>query len=869
MTKTRAAPPGVRDTARDAGVLVALVASALFVAIAMLLPTAAVGWLRTAMWLVAGGVLIARAPQRTEPTGAFRVLGLGVLLVGVAWGLLAGGDVDGRPDPLELQLLVPGVISIGVATMVATPTWRHRASLLDGVVVAAAAGAVLLGLVGTQTADSATLVAAFALAFAACLGPAVLVAGLSPGRWQPAPGTTLAAVALLATAVAGAGTVAASLRGLPIGQVTRAAWAMAPVVAIVLAVRPAPTYATGDESEVTRPPPVRMLGLTALAFVPAAAASLFAPDRLVAGLLVTAFATVVVAARVAVSARFDVEEARAAADVRFDALVEHAAEVLALLDESGRIFYVSRAVLDTFHVPPTEVLGLDLVELVHPEDVQGVEDMLGRVRNKPGVPVHGRLRLMDGHGSARHVEGTIVDLRHVHGVGAISLTIRDITERVTLERELVRQARTDSLTGLVTREVLIDRIDHVLTARTPGAALLFIDLDDFKLVNDGFGHMAGDRVLIELAERLEETIRFHDTAGRVGGDEFAILLEELEGTDAAAAAVEIAERIAAVGRRPIDVGGEPVEIGLSVGVAIPDGDMTTTELFTAADAAMYEAKRDKRGVAVYEPGMRGSSRSRLILMRDVRTAIERGQLTVAYQPIVWAETRLLHGVEALLRWEHPVLGNITPDLILDHADAVGMTADLTDLIVDTISQDMQTWRAATGRPLPVAVNLSAQQLVHIDPERVMLQLLGGPTTDGQLTVEVTETSMLGDVAAAARVLDIFRDAGCSIAIDDFGTGYASIGYLRRLPLDTLKIDREFIDGLTPRTAPRSFAGVIQGLAAALDLTTIAEGVETEEQLDAVRDLGCELVQGYLVSPALPMDDLVLWAADRPALSDLA
>ena len=218
MTETRAAPPGVRDTARDAGVLVAVVASALVVAIAMLLPTAAVGWLRTAMWLVAGGVLIARAPQRTEPTGAFRVLGLGVLLVGVAWGLLAGGDVDGRPDPLELQLLVPGVISIGVATMVATPTWRHRASLLDGVVVAAAAGAVLLGLVGTQTADSATLVAAFALAFAACLGPAVLVAGLSPGRWQPAPGTTLAAVALLATAVAGAGTVAASLRGLPIGR---------------------------------------------------------------------------------------------------------------------------------------------------------------------------------------------------------------------------------------------------------------------------------------------------------------------------------------------------------------------------------------------------------------------------------------------------------------------------------------------------------------------------------------------------------------------------------------------------------------------------------------------------------------------------
>ena len=274
-------------------------------------------------------------------------------------------------------------------------------------------------------------------------------------------------------------------------------------------------------------------------------------------------------------------------------------------------------------------------------------------------------------------------------------------------------------------------------------------------------------------------------------------------------------------------------------------------------------------MAVYEPGMRGSSRSRLILMRDVRTAIETDALTVAYQPIVRADTRTLHGVEALLRWQHPVLGNITPDLILDHADAVGMTAELTDRIVSTIARDLGRWRAATGTQLPVAVNLSAQQLVHIEPEQVMLQLLGGPTTDGQLTVEVTETSMLGDVAAAASILDVFREAGCRVAIDDFGTGYASIGYLRRLPLDTLKIDREFIDGLTPQSAPRSFAAVIQGLAAALDLTTIAEGVETTEQLEAVRDLGCELVQGYLFSPALPIEDLLAWAADRAVLSDLA
>lgn len=266
--------------------------------------------------------------------------------------------------------------------------------------------------------------------------------------------------------------------------------------------------------------------------------------------------------------------------------------------------------------------------------------------------------------------------------------------------------------------------------------------------------------------------------------------------------------------------------------------------------------------------MRAPSRSRLRLMRDVREAITDGTIEVSYQPIVRPSTGELAGVEALLRWNHPTLGDIDPDVVLEHADAGGLTPALTSHVLDRVREDLEVWRAATGTVLPLSLNLSAQQLAHIDPEEVLVGLMGGTDAGGSLTIEVTETSMLGDISAAAQVLHVFRDAGCHVAIDDFGTGYASIGYLRRLPLDRLKIDREFVEGLLPHNAQRSFAAVIQGLADALGLETIAEGVEGPAQLQAVQALGCDLVQGYHYSQSLPIDELLTWSGSRtvPAAS---
>lgn len=812
--------------------------------------------LRGLVWLVAGLALVARAGARPEPTGAIRLLGAANAFVGGTWLVVGAGPTPGMPTQADLGLLALGVTGIGIATLAATPTWRHRASLLDGVVLALCGASVLVVLVSGTSTTTAALAVVAAVAFAALLGPGIVLASLLSRSLQPTHGSLVPAIGLVALLHAGVATASATLQGRPLSGLAEVTWVLVPVAGLVLAWRPSASYRGPTGAGTRRPTSIRLLGLVGLAVAPAAITLVAAPDRLVVGLVVSLLATLVVATRVAASARFDVEEARAAADVRFDALVEHAAEVLALLDDDGNLFYVSRAVQETFHVPPEDVLGFSPAELAHPEDIQDVQDILGRAREQPGVPVHARLRLLDGHGASRHVDATVVDLRHVSGVGAISLTVRDVTERVTLEAELVRQARTDGLTGLVTRTVLIERVEHALSARRPAAALLFIDVDDFKLINDAYGHAAGDEVLAVLASRLQMLVRDHDTAGRIGGDEFAVLLEELD--EPVEDAVRIAGRIVDAAREPVVVDGEPLEVRLSVGVALPERGMSTAELFAAADAAMYEAKREKRGVLLYEPGMRASSRSRLRLMRDVRDAIDEGSLDVSYQPIVDVQTRELQGAEALLRWAHPTLGNITPDIILDHADAAGLTAELTRRIVDTISGDLRSWHEAVGEPLELAINLSAQQLVDIEPEEVLLRLVGGPRAHGMLTIEITETSMLGDVAAAARVLDVFRDAGCHVAIDDFGTGYASIGYLRRLPLDKLKIDREFIDGISPGNVDGSFASVIQNLAAALGLTTIAEGVETEEQLEAVRLLGCDLVQGFLFSPGLPMDELIAW-----------
>lgn len=820
--------------------------------------------LRGLVWAAAGVGMVVRAPVRSEPTGAIRLLGVADLAIAVVWWLVATGPAPDAPDIVQLAPLAIGLTGIGVATLVATPSWRHRASLLDGVILALSGAVLVLVVLGGEALGADTALVVEVVAFATLLGPAVMAASVQSRVLRPAAGSVPAAIGMLALVHAGVTTAAAAVAARPLSMATEVSWVVAPVAGLVMAWRAAPSYHRLDGVSARRPSTRRLVGLVAVAVAPVPVTLVLAPERLVAALATALAASIVVALRVAVSARFDVAEAEAAADVRFDALVEHAAEVLALLDGEDRLFYISQAVQETFHVPPAEVLGLSPTELAHPEDVEEVETILGRVREQPGVPVHARLRLLDGHGASRHVEATVVDLRHVPGVGAISLTVRDVTERVTLEAELVRQARTDGLTGLVTRTVLIERVDHVLTARQPAAALLFIDLDDFKLVNDAYGHAAGDTVLTTLASRLQGVVRSHDTAGRVGGDEFAVLLQELE--DPVQDALRIAERIVDTTRQPIEVDGEPLEVRASVGVALPAAGMTTAELFAAADAAMYEAKRDKRGVLLYEPGMRASSRSRLQLMRDVRAAIEEGALAVTYQPIVDAVTGELHGAEALLRWVHPELGNITPDIILDHADAAGLTEELTNRIVGIVGRGLRRWREAMDAPLSLAINLSAEQLVHVEPEELLLQLVGGPRARGAITIEITETSMLGDLAAAARVLDVFRDAGCHVAVDDFGTGYASIGYLRRLPLDKLKIDREFIAGIAPDTVEGSFAAVIQNLAAALDLTTIAEGVETAEQLEAVRLLGCDLVQGYLVSDGLSMDELIEWSrSDVPTV----
>lgn len=811
------------------------------------------------VWLLSGIAVFVRAPLRAEPTAAMRLLGVANVVVGATWTVVAAGVAD----PLGLGtvwLLAVGMTGIGTATLAATPTWQHRAALLDGLVAALATAVVVLAVADVRMAATGQVLAALVLLATTLFGPAVMAASLLQRNLRPAVGAVVPALGMVALVVAGASTAAAVLTGGGLGAATEVAWAVVPVAGLVVALWLLPTHEVPDHAEARRPTASGLTVLAVLGLLPTVV-GLVDRDHLLLGLTVSLVAAAVVLARVAVSARFDVADARATANVRFDTLVEHAAEVLALVDDTGKLFYVSRAVEETFHVPRDLVLGTSPADLAHPQDRPELAALLARAADRPGVPLSRRLRLLDGRAAVRHVETTVVDLRHVQGIAAVSLTVRDVSERVSLESELVRQARTDGLTGLATRSVLIERVDHALTARRPRAALLFLDVDDFKLVNDGYGHAAGDEVLAVLASRLRQAVRVHDTPGRMGGDEFAVLLEELS-DDPVDDALRTARRVAEAASVPVQLEGETLDIHVSVGVALPEPGMTGAELFAAADAAMYEAKRSTRGVVLYEHGMRAPSRSRLRLLRDVREAIDRGTIEVCYQPIVRASTQQLEGAEALLRWTHPVLGDIDPGVVLEHADASGLTAELTRHVLSQVRADLDHWCEVTGTVLPLSLNLSAEQLAHVDPEEVVLGLLGRPDAHGALTIEVTETSMLGDLSAAAQVLHVFRDAGCHVAIDDFGTGHASIGYLRRLPLDRLKIDREFIDGLLPHAAEHSFAAVIQGLADALSLETVAEGVEHPTQLAAVQAMGCDLVQGYLFSPGVPMSELLQWAGHR-------
>jgi diguanylate cyclase (GGDEF)-like protein len=434
----------------------------------------------------------------------------------------------------------------------------------------------------------------------------------------------------------------------------------------------------------------------------------------------------------------------------------------------------------------------------------------------------------------------------------------------TSDRELTHRAFHDSLTGLANRALLFDRVGHALARRRPEGdhsttGVLFIDIDDFKTINDTLGHSRGDDVLVEIGRRIRGVLRPSDTVARFGGDEFAVLLEDLAGSEAAA---RVAERILLALSSPVWVADREVDVRASIGVAVAGGEVCDADgLVRAADLAMYAAKgAGKDRYSVFEPSMLHGAVDRLELERDLKRAILADELDLYYQPVVDMASGRARGVEALARWIHPERGFIPPDVFIPLAEQSGMIVPLGRRLLTRACDDLPALRRGLDEPgLIVAVNLSAAELLAPGlPEHILRSVEVAGISPDSLILEITESQIMSDLDAAVARMHELVALGINLALDDFGTGYSSLAYLRSFPLNALKIDRAFIEGIAdPDSEDHALVRAIISLGEALDLRVVAEGIETEEQRRELNRLGCDRGQGYLFSRPMPPKELVI------------
>ena len=524
-------------------------------------------------------------------------------------------------------------------------------------------------------------------------------------------------------------------------------------------------------------------------------------------------------------------------------LIENSSDLVLVIDRDERIRFASGASRRVLNVEPPELVGRSLDTLVHPDDEGSLRRAIAEVvrDGQAGPTVECRLR----RGAEwQHTEMALVNLLDDQSVRGIVLNARDVTDRRALERRLAHQALHDPLTGLANRRLFLQRLERLVTDRSP-AAVLFVDLDGFKALNDSLGHAGGDRLLVGLAERLRLTLRPGDTMARIGGDEFAALLE---GVRDAEAAVAVAQRLVDALAPPFEVFGSEVFIAASMGIAVATDDQSAESVIGNADIAMYTAKSRGSGrVEVFEPAMRENAQARSELALELRGAVERSEFSVRYQPIVDLALGTLAGFEALVRWEHPTRGEIAPDRFIPSAEQTGLIIPIGRYVLDEACRQALTW----PENVFVSVNLSTRQLQDpalVDDVRTVLRATG--CAPHRLELEITETAAMDDEQLAGERLAELKALGVRLAIDDFGVGYSSLGYLRRFDVDVLKMDRSFIHGITTSSRELAFATSIVELSKLLGVQTVAEGVESAEQVRQLREIGCDLAQGYFFSRPL-------------------
>jgi len=557
-----------------------------------------------------------------------------------------------------------------------------------------------------------------------------------------------------------------------------------------------------------------------------------------------------------IAARLRADEALRSSEERFRALADHAPIGVFLSDVGVRLAYVNPGFAQVWGRPATELEGDRWLEPVLEPDRAEVLAAVGAVLAGEHADV--TFRVLRPAGDLRTLEARLVPLVGVDRQCSFVGSVEDVTDVRAREAALAWQARHDALTGLPNRAELWDRIHHHVAGCERAVSLLFFDLDDFKLVNDSLGHAAGDVLLTEVAERLRSTVRDGDVVARFGGDEFVVFCP---GTASEVEATQIADRLLAVLREPIELGSRQVRVTASVGVLVSTPEHHDTEaLIRDADIAMYQAKAaGKARSALFDAGARRNIEHRLDVVSDLRRALAEGEVGVAYQPIVRHADLTVAGAEALLRYEHPVLGVLPADQVIEVAEASGCIDELGAYVLQRACADLAAWRARTRgwRPQYVSVNLAACQLAHPDFERLVAEAIAAHgLMPRDLCLELTESQLMTDVTTAVEVLGRLASTGVRLAVDDFGTGYSSLAYLRRFPVSLVKIERSFVtDASDPFVA--AIVEAVVAVTRALGGAVVAEGVETVEQLEAVSALGCRLVQGYLFARPAPPQELPL------------
>jgi diguanylate cyclase (GGDEF)-like protein/PAS domain S-box-containing protein len=554
---------------------------------------------------------------------------------------------------------------------------------------------------------------------------------------------------------------------------------------------------------------------------------------------------------------------RRQSEARFGSLVAHSSDLITVLDADGAVTYQSPSVERVLGYRVDEIEGSDFARLLSESDrprllqlVAGVGEAAAEVAPETHV-IECSLRHRDGTWLQFEVQHT--DLLHDEHVHGIVLNSRDVSERKAFEDQLAHQAFHDPVTNLANRALFADRVQHALMRGLRGGpvvGVMFIDLDDFKTVNDSLGHAAGDSVLQEVARRLEATVRPGDTAARFGGDEFAILLDGV--TDSQEAA-DVAARILRALELQIGIDGKLVYPRASVGICLAEHDTSpdAEALLRNADVAMYMAKRDSKGsYRVFEPEMHERVVERLELRAELQRALEQNELKIHYQPVVRLDHHEIYGVEALLRWMHPTRGTIAPMQFIPLAEETGLIIPIGRWVLEEACRQgvlLQEQFARTPE-LTISVNLSVKQL---QSETIVADVRGALEQSGlppsTLVLEITETVVMADTDLAVRRLRDLKSLGVRLAMDDFGTGYSSLSYLSRFPVDILKMDRSF---LASGQDDSGLAAAIVAIGESLSLDVVAEGIERPEQITSLQDLGCEFGQGFLF--ARPMSHEALF-----------